>query len=50
MVKNFKKIKFSTYPALEKYFTEKILTQKNKSSKVIGKTLLVWDKPKKEAA
>tara|TARA_R100000995_G_C3481372_1_gene124121 strand:- start:2375 stop:2527 length:153 start_codon:yes stop_codon:yes gene_type:complete len=50
MVKNFRKKKFTTYSALEKYFTQKILPQKNKSSKVIGKVLLVWDKPKKEAA
>jgi hypothetical protein len=53
MVKNFKKIKFATYSNLEKYFTKIILPQKNKSSKVIGKTLLVWDKEiknKKEAA
>tara|TARA_R100000963_G_C4583493_1_gene63504 strand:- start:321 stop:473 length:153 start_codon:yes stop_codon:yes gene_type:complete len=50
MVKNFHKKKFTTYSALEKYFTKKILPQKNKSSKVIGKVLLVWDKPKKEAA
>jgi hypothetical protein len=55
MVKNFKKLKFATYSNLEKYFTEIILPQKNKSSKVIGRTLLVWDKElntqtKKEAA
>ena len=49
MVKNFRKKKFTTYSALEKYFTKKILPQKNKSSKVIGKTLFVWDKkPKNE--
>ncbi|WP_288955180.1 hypothetical protein [uncultured Polaribacter sp.] len=46
MVKNFKKIKFATYSNLEEYFTKIILPQKNKSSKVIGRTLLVWDKPK----
>jgi len=55
MVKNFKKIKFATYSNLEEYFTKIILPQKNKSSKVIGRTLLVWDKElntqtKKEAA
>tara|TARA_R100000781_G_scaffold103250_1_gene66846 strand:- start:588 stop:743 length:156 start_codon:yes stop_codon:yes gene_type:complete len=50
MVKNFQKKKFSTYSALEKYFTQKILPQKNKSSKVIGKVLLVWDKRKKKEA
>jgi len=55
MVKNFKKIKFATYSNLENYFTKIILPQKNISSKVIGKTLLVWDKQlntqtKKEAA
>ena len=48
MVKNFQKKKFATYSALEKYFTKKILPQKNKSSKVIGKTLLWWDKKPKE--
>ena len=48
MVKNFQKKKFTTYSALEKYFTQKILPQKNKSSKVIGKTLFVWDKKPKE--
>ena len=53
MVKNFKRYKFATFSKLEKYFTNKILPQKNKSSKVIGKVLLVWDKKsktKKEAA
>jgi len=44
MVKNFQKIKFATYSNLEQYFINIILPQKNKSSKVIGKTLLVWDK------
>ena len=48
MVKNFQKKKFTTYSALEKYFTSTILPQKNKSSKVIGKTLFVWDKKPKE--
>ena len=50
MVKNLKRDKFATFSALEKYFTKIILPQKNKSSKVIGKVLLVWDKTKKEAA
>jgi len=55
MVKNFQKIKFATYSNLEEYFTKIILPQNNKSSKVIGKTLLLWDKEfktqtKKEAA
>lgn len=50
MANNFQKIKFASYSNLENYFTNVILPQKNKSSKVIGKTLLVWDKPKKEAA
>jgi hypothetical protein len=50
MVNNFQKIKFASYSNLENYFTNVILPQKNKSSKVIGKTLLVWDKPKKGAA
>jgi len=50
MVNNFQKIKFASYSNLENYFTNVILPQKNKSSKVIGKTLLVWDKQKKGAA
>jgi hypothetical protein len=50
MVKNLKTYKFASYANLQKYFIEIILPQSNKSSKVIGKTLLVWDKPKKEAA
>ena len=50
MVKNLKKYKFATFSNLEKYFVKVILPQKNKSSKVIGKVLLVWDKQKKEAA
>ena len=54
MAKNLKKIKFATYSNLETYFEKIILPQKNKSSKVIGRTLLVWDKEtstkKKEAA
>ena len=47
MVKNFKRYEFATFSKLEKYFTKKILPQKNKSSKVIGKVLLVWDKKQK---
>jgi hypothetical protein len=47
MVKNFQKIKFTSYSNLENYFTNIILPQKNKSSKVIGKVLLVWDKKSK---
>jgi len=49
MVKNFRKYKFATYSALEKYFLKIILPQKNKSSKVIGKTLFVWDRKRKAA-
>ena len=48
MATNFQKIKFASYSNLENYFTNIILPQKNKSSKVIGKTLLVWDKKPKE--
>ena len=47
MVKNLKTIKFASYANLQKYFIKIILPQKNKSSKVIGKTLLVWDKEPK---
>mgnify|MGYP001179785102 FL=1 len=47
MVKNLKTIKFASYANLQNYFTKIILPQKNKSSKVIGKTLMVWDKEPK---
>lgn len=43
-----KKIKFATYSALEEYFINIILPQKKYSSKVIGKTLLYWEKKPKE--
>ena len=43
-----KKLKFATYQALENYFTSIILPQKKYSSKVIGKTLLYWEKKPKE--
>jgi len=45
-----KKIKFATYSALEEYFTNIILPQKQYSSKVIGKTLLYWKKQPKDTA
>tara|TARA_Y100000389_G_C17129029_1_gene349281 strand:- start:175 stop:321 length:147 start_codon:yes stop_codon:yes gene_type:complete len=45
-----KKIKFATYSALEKYFIKIILPQKKYSSKVIGRTLLYWEKTKRKAA
>ena len=35
---------FDTFEELEKYFVEKVLTRKGISSKVIGKTLLIWEK------
>tara|TARA_Y100001951_G_scaffold100601_1_gene104272 strand:- start:3 stop:230 length:228 start_codon:yes stop_codon:yes gene_type:complete len=47
--KNFKTYRFKTYQDLEKYFLNKILPQKNISSKVIGKTLFVWKKQRKAA-
>jgi hypothetical protein len=43
-----KKIKFATYSALEEYFINIILPQKKYSSKVIGKTLLYWEKKAKK--
>ena len=48
MVKNFRKKKFTTYSALEEYFKSIILPQKKYSSKVIGKSLLYWEKQPKE--
>ena len=47
MQKNFKTYRFKTYQDLEKYFLNKILPQKNVSSKVIGKTLFVWKKQRR---
>ena len=40
---------FATFQDLEKYFTRKLLLQKNIKSKVIGKVLLVWNKQKEAA-
>jgi len=40
---------FTTFQDLEKYFTRKLLLQKNIKSKVIGKVLLVWNKQKEAA-
>jgi len=40
---------FTTFQDLEKYFTRKVLFQKNINSKVIGKVLLVWNKEKEVA-
>tara|TARA_R100000458_G_C8173145_1_gene172877 strand:+ start:385 stop:531 length:147 start_codon:yes stop_codon:yes gene_type:complete len=48
-MKKFKKYKFKTFKALENFFEKKILPYKNNRSKVIGKTIYVWEK-KKEAA
>jgi len=49
MQKNFKTYRFKSYQKLEKYFLNKILPQKNVSSKVIGKALFVWKKQRKAA-
>jgi len=46
MFKKYKRYEFKTFQALEKFFTNKILPQKNISSKVIGKVLLVWNRKK----
>jgi hypothetical protein len=46
MLNNYKRYEFKTFQDLEKFFTNKILPQKNISSKVIGKVLLVWKKRK----
>lgn len=35
---------FDTFEELEEYFVEKVLTRKSVSSKVIGKTLLIWER------
>jgi hypothetical protein len=37
------KYTFETFEELEKYFIEEVLTRKGVSSKVIGKTLLIWE-------
>jgi len=42
MLNNYKRYEFKTFQALEKFFINKILPQKNIHSKVIGKVLLVW--------
>ena len=44
--KKYKRYEFKTFQALEKFFINKILPQKNISTKVIGKVLLVWKKRK----
>ena len=51
-MKKFRKYKFKTFQALETFFETKIFPLTNVKSKVIGKTIYVWDKqPKaKEAA
>ena len=49
-MKKFKKYNFKTFKALENFFETKILPLENISSKVIGKTLYVWEKTKKGAA
>ena len=45
-MKKFKKYKFKTFKALENFFETKILPLENVSTKVIGKTLYVWEKTK----
>ena len=49
-MKKFKKYKFKTFKALENFFETKILPLENIRSKVIGKTIYVWEKTKKGAA
>jgi hypothetical protein len=48
-MKKFKKYKFKTFKALENFFETKILPLENIRSKVIGKTLYVWEKKRKAA-
>jgi len=48
-MKKFKKYKFKTFKKLENFFETKILPKNNVSSKVIGKTLYVWEKKRKAA-
>ena len=48
-MKKFKKYKFKTFKALENFFETKILPLENVSTKVIGKTLYVWEKKRKAA-
>jgi len=50
MNKSYKRYEFKTFQGLEKFFIKKILPQKNISTKVIGKVLLVWKKKKGKAA
>jgi hypothetical protein len=50
MTRTFKRYEFKTFQDLEKFFVNKILPQKNTSSKVIGKVLLVWKKQKRKKA
>ena len=45
-MKKFKKYKFKSFKKLENFFETKILPYKNNRSKVIGKTIYVWDKTK----
>ena len=45
-MKKFTKKQFPTFKKLEKYFETKVLPKKNIRSKVIGKTIYVWKKPK----
>jgi len=49
MQKTYKRYKFKTFQALEKFFINKIFPQKNIHSKVIGKVLLVWNRKRKAA-
>jgi len=49
MFKKYKRYEFKTFQALEKFFINKILPQKNIHSKVIGKVLLVWNRKRKAA-
>tara|TARA_X000000950_G_C13906566_1_gene657113 strand:+ start:2378 stop:2551 length:174 start_codon:yes stop_codon:yes gene_type:complete len=45
-MKKLRKYKFKTFQSLENFFETKIFPLKNVRSKVIGKTLYVWDKTK----
>jgi len=46
-MKDLERYEFDTFKELEEYFIDKVLVRQGISSKVIGKTLLVWKKDKK---
>jgi len=41
---NIERHTFDTYEELEEYFITKVIPRANIRSKVIGKTILIWEK------